>query len=632
VRFESGRVAHSRATPTSLTMQFRTSTLGTLAICMLHCVQPESRATPGNTDPGYDVIVVGSGAGGGPLAARMARAGKRVLLLEAGADVGDKPHYQVPAMHGLATEDPEMAWWFFVQHHADESLDQQDSKWTPEGILYPRGSALGGSTAVNAMVTVLPSRSDWNRMAELLADRSFRADAMAPYYARVRSWLSVEIPDPRLALGDAKLSAFLTAASMTGGDKADLTRTTSSLASLLGADINQALLSGETTGLYRLPLATRHGKRNGPREWILETVAGGYPLTVQTGSLVTRVVLDGKGADLHATGVEYVRGRALYGASLGTHGAAGAPERATVRAAGEVVLAAGTFNTPQLLMLSGIGDPGELNAQGIETRAALPAVGKNLQDRYEASVVNRFETPLAVVEHCRLGEASDPCIEDWKNDQGVYRTSGFLATLTARSQPAAALADLQIFAVPSESHGYVPGYSADAARSKNSLTWLLLKAHTQNSDGYVRLKSADPFARPQIHFRSYDERDPEHDPDLLALVSGVKTVRQMEARMQTLSPAAIPQEVWPGAEVRTDAQLAAFIRRESWGHHACGTSRMGGPGEPNAVVNSAFQVRGVAKLRVVDASVFPEIPGTFIALPLYMLAEKAADTMLGRNP
>ncbi|MEA2748772.1 MAG: choline dehydrogenase [Myxococcales bacterium] len=127
---------------------------------------------------GYEYIVVGSGAGGGPLAARLARAGKRVLLLEAGADVAASLKYRVPAMHALATEDPAMAWWFWVQHSADPAIDREDWKRTADGVMYPRGSALGGSTAVNAMVTVLPSRADWNRIAELTGDRSWRADAM----------------------------------------------------------------------------------------------------------------------------------------------------------------------------------------------------------------------------------------------------------------------------------------------------------------------------------------------------------------------------------------------------------------------------------------------------------------------
>src|SRR5690349_11763632 len=116
-------------------------------------------------DEAFDYIVVGSGAGGGPLASRLARSGARVLLLEAGADAGDKLTYQVPAFHGLASEDPDLSWSYFVEHYGDPARAAQDTKITEEGVLYPRGGTLGGSTAVNAMITVLPKNSDWNGIA-----------------------------------------------------------------------------------------------------------------------------------------------------------------------------------------------------------------------------------------------------------------------------------------------------------------------------------------------------------------------------------------------------------------------------------------------------------------------------------
>jgi choline dehydrogenase len=584
----------------------------------------------------FEFIVVGSGAGGGPVAARLARAGKRVLLLEAGEDPGGSAKYQVPAMHALATEDAESAWWYFVEHGAP-ALDQKDSKYTKDGILYPRGSALGGSTAVNAMVTVLPSRSDWNRLAELTGDASYRANAMEKYYARVREWLTVEIPDPRLALSDAKVTNFLTAASIAHANgngnsetAVNVAGASSNLAALLQADVNQSLLRGETTGVFRLPLATKSGHRNGPREFIVSTVQEGYPLTVRTGAFVTRVLWDERSKT--ARGVEYVQASHVYGASLAQETA---PEdRAQAFASAEVILSAGAFNTPQLLTLSGVGPDAELARLGIAQVASVPGVGENLQDRYEAPVVSTFKAPLDVLANCKLSNdsssESDPCYASWQAGQGVYRTPGFLASVLMRSSPELALADLQVFAVPTDARGYYPGYSKDSAAAKNSFTWLLLKAHTQNHDGTVTLKSADPFAKPRIQFHSYRERDPLSDPDLLAMVQGVKFVRSIESRMNLLSPNDKPREVWPGPERQTDGDLAEWIRRESWGHHACGSAKMGMESDANAVVDSEFKVRGVSHLRVVDASVFPEIPGTFIALPTFMMSEKAADVLLGK--
>ncbi len=590
------------------------------------------------TKDGYEYIVVGSGAGGGPLAARLARAGKRVLLVEAGEDVGGNAKYDVPAMHALATEDADLAWWYFVQHHTDSALDKQDSKWTNEGILYPRGSALGGSTAVNAMVTVLPSPSDWNRLAELTGDASFRANAMGRYYDRVREWLSVEIPDPRLALGDRKVATFLSAAAATYGAGAgdtgaatDVPMTTSGLSALLQTDVNERLRTGETTGIFRLPLATRNGRRNGPRELIVRTVKEGYPLTVLTGALVTRVLWDAYAVTPTAVGVEFARGRHLYAANLDQQAAPEGRERAF--ASSEVVLAAGAFNTPQLLMLSGVGPTDALRTLGITVHADVPGVGENLQDRYEAPIVNEFASPLEVLAKCRLSgpPASDPCYQEWLSGQGVYRTPGFLASVLTRSAPEATLADLQIFGVPTSARGYYPGYSKDGADAKSTFTWLLLKAHTHNSDGTVKLVDRNPFSRPRIHFHSYDEQNPLADPDLLALVAGVKFVRRMEKRMEILSPDDQPREVWPGLARQTDTEIAEWVRRESWGHHACCTVKMGLPSDARSVLDSQFRVRGTKRLRVVDASVFPEIPGTFIAMPLYMVAEKAADTILSEG-
>ncbi len=586
----------------------------------------------------YDVIVVGSGAGGGPLAARLARAGKRVLLLEAGEDVGGKLTYQVPAMHALSTEDDAMAWWYFVRHSSDPTVDAADSKITPEGVLYPRGSALGGSTAVNAMVTVLPSASDWNRLAELTGDGDYRAVAMAPYWDRVREWLPVELPDSDLAMDDPDVTDFLLAAvDEVGGvdPKDDLDAAQASdLVQLLDADLNAAFAAGEPTGVFRLPSATADGHRRGTREAILDAVADGFPLTVQTGSFVTRVVWDETAATPTAIGVEYVRGQGVYDASLGQRDTPSAPEQVT--AAQEVVLSAGAFNTPQLLMLSGVGDPSELSALGIDSVVDLPGVGRNLQDRYEAAVVAELDHDISLVEGCQLGISTtdDPCLDDWRQGEGIYGTNGFAAAALVRSEPALPLADLQVFAFPADARGYYPGYSVDSVATKNRFSWLILKAHTDNDDGRVTLRSADPFERPEIVFNSYDEHAPLADPDLKAVVEGIRFIRRVTDRVRQRQPTEAIDEIWPGADLESDIELGQFVRSESWGHHACCTTPMGADDDPDAVLDSRFQVRGTTGLRVVDASVFPEIPGTFIAAPIFMMSEHAADVIVAdhRDP
>ncbi len=596
----------------------------------LRCQQPPE-------EDGFHYIVVGSGAGGGPLASRLARAGCHVLLLEAGQDVGDHGRYRVPAMHALSTEDPAMAWWFWVQHHFDPEDDARDSKYTEEGILYPRGSALGGSTAVNALVTVLPPPSDWNRLAELTGSATFRASRMQHTYDKVREWLSVELPDPALAMSDRTVVDYLLAAANafsgegalgTSIEPADAVGTAAALGQLLQQDVNASLSSAETTGMFRLPLATKDGKRNGTREFVLDTVEQGHPLTVRTGAFVTRVLWDDPNAATpRAVGVEYVVGDGLYDASL-------APGQGTathhVGADVEVILSAGVFNSPQLLMLSGVGDANHLREHGIDVVVDRPGVGLNLQDRYEVAVVTELDQPLSIIEHCDLlgDPASDPCLEAWAEGGGVYETSGFLATVLRRSSPDVPLADLQVFGTTSDARGYFPGYSAAALQDTRRFSWLILKAHTTNRDGYVRLRSADPFESPQIVFNSFDELDPMNDPDLQAVVSGVEFVREIEARMQARTVDQHLEEIWPGPQVQTREEIAQWVRDEHWGHHASCTNKMGPASDPLAVVDASFRVLGTRGLRVVDASVFPEIPGTFIALPTFMLSEKAAEVLL----
>lgn len=593
---------------------------------------PESSCAAEGTHP-HDFVIVGSGAGGGPLAARLARAGCRVLLIEAGADVGGRAEYQVPAMHALSTEDSAMAWSFYVGHHADEAVDREDSKYveSERGILYPRGSALGGSTAVNALVTILPSRSDWNRLAALTNDGTWRAESMAPYYDRVLEWLDVEIPNPTLAAGDEKVTRFLMSAARAHAEETGASTVddlledvdeAAALTTLLAQDVNEGLLDAETTGLFRIPLATRAGKRNGTRERILDTVAEGHPLDIMTNTFGLRVVFEGS----RAVGVEIAKGARLYGATIGDRGVE--TERATVYANHEVILAAGAFNSPQLLMLSGIGDPAHLVEHGIGVVAARPGVGNNLQDRNEVAVVSEFDEAIDLVEPCTLGsdDPADPCLDDWNDQRGVYETTGFLATVLKRSRPDLALADLQVFAAAGDARGYYPGYSKDALRVPTRFSWLILKGHTENRDGTVRLRSPNPFDRPDIDFNYFDEADPMNDPDLAAVVSGVRFVREIIAQANEDDDDLT--EIWPGPDVSTDLAIAQWARREAWGHHASCSNKMGLPDDPTAVVDPRFRVIGVEGLRVVDASVFPEIPGTFIALPTFMLSEKAADTIL----
>ncbi|MGE0870805.1 MAG: GMC family oxidoreductase [Kofleriaceae bacterium] len=596
----------------------------------------------------FEYIVVGSGAGGGPLAANLARQGHSVLLLEAGKETGGLTDSLVPAFHAVATETADLAWWYFVEHYTDPTRQKTDSKRTPQGILYPRGGGLGGSTAVNAMITVAPKNSDWDNIATITGDTSWRASNMKQYYQKMTRWLGpTERPDvPPAALFDHSLLAILTgtfgeaAANGLGGPSVSPFNPFGNLHAMLEFlqnDINKALLEGNAKGVYQLPLATKDHVRSGTRDYILDTVADEreFPLRVKTQALVTKVVFaDEPDANNNwkAVGVEFLDGGNLYGADLRSEQGATNPRAIVVKATREVILSAGAFNTPQLLMLSGIGAKEELEPLGIPVKVDLPGVGKNLQDRYEVSLQTEVSGNFSVFGSCTFkGDQSDPCYRDWKNGRGAYTSSGSVVSILKKSSPDQAEADLHIFGVPGNFRGYYPTYSDDAYAKRNMFSWLILKGHTKNKGGTVKLKSSNPRERPIINFHYFDDGDVDQGQDvndLTAVVNGVEFVRNIVKRSDGADVFHTHKEVWPGPSANTREKIGAWVKAEAWGHHASCSAPIGAATNPKAVLDSKFRVRGTEGLRVVDASVFPSIPGTFLAVPTYMISEKATDTIL----
>jgi choline dehydrogenase-like flavoprotein len=211
---------------------------------------------------------------------------------------------------------------------------------------------------------------------------------------------------------------------------------------------------------------------------------------------------------------------------------------------------------------------------------------------------------------------------DWKtNRRGAYTTNGSVLAVFRRS-PRASLADVFCMALLAPFSGYYPNYSRDFARKLNYLTWVVLKAHSQNRAGEVTLRSSDPRDTPLINFRYFEQGGTE---DLDAVVDGIRFVRRLSAKLRRRG--LIAEEELPGDQIQTTEQLYDFIRDNAWGHHASCTCAIGPP-ERSGVLTSDFRVHRTQSLRVVDASVFPRIPGFFIAAAIYMIGEKAAEDIL----
>ncbi|KAI1436678.1 choline dehydrogenase mitochondrial precursor [Xylaria sp. CBS 124048] len=666
----------------------------------------------------YEYIVVGSGPGGAPLAVNLAKAGHSVLLVDAGGDYGHLRQVESPALANPSSERNEVSWGFFTHHYANKTMAAKDRKLTyltpsgqyysgvnpPDGStvlgnFYPRYGGLGGCSEHNALVSLLPSKNDFNYIRDLLEDDSWDNDNMRQYFERIENleydvadetghgthgFLDITVDPIGVATQDIKFTSALLGAAKAFGVAVDelysavnvtLSRVQAQgmvdpFSELLPLDVSKPIADALNSILYQdinapdperdqkkvfcqLPvhMDNIHYRRSSPRDYVYDTVTAQnrdgskkYKLDVALNTLVTKVTFEN---DKHscgkpqANGIEYLFGQSLYRADPRANLTEDSGIPGFVRATKEVIVSGGAFNSPQLLKLSGIGPKEELEKFGIPVIADLPGVGKNLQDRLEVSVNGNYPTNFTRILDCTyLGTEDDPCWERYVDPENKGAAKGAYATnlvFTGAFWPSSfsedGEQDLWIGGFPALFNGFYPGYSSNAATPHNKTwwSWLVLKAHTRNRAGTVELASANPRDAPVINFHNLYEGQTkeEADKDALALVEGIRMAQKFFAEVPDIDGK--PEVFWPPKEYETDEELVEWVKEEAWGHHASCSNKIGTDDDPFAVLDGNFKVRGTKGLRVVDASVFPRIPGTFVVVPVLMISEKASAAILSGN-
>jgi len=604
-----------------------------LALIVFCCHVSFGRVRNGDT---FDYIVVGAGPGGGPLAAKLAVAQYKVLLLEAGEDYIDDS-IRIPFMFSYAAANPAIAWDVWVRHYANDTQQQRDSKYyaDKDGVLYPRATGIGGCALHNVLNLQYPHNLDFEAIQDTFNDDSWSPENMRSIWERIENnrynppptteeehaetrygyegWMTSEVFDlaelERMT-GDSRLS-FLSNYPVSHGGYQNV------------GDFNSWENNGKA-GRGDPIMTSRNGQRWGLAKYI-KKIQREFPnnLIIETSALASKILFDGT----TATGVEFLKGRALYQAHR-DYDADQNPDKIKVYARNEVIVSGGTFNSPQLLKLSGVGPKDELKRLGIPVVVDLPGVGENMQDRYEVTLNYKMKVPWGGYAQCRFSfNESDPCYNLWKaNGTSIYGSNALLYWSLFQTS-VSDIPDMNIFT----GMGYFLGYSPlvvpqGQALGFQSQFFINLKAFTENRGGTVKLRSTDPREVPEIQFHYFEEGTDTEGKDLQGSLDGVKEIRRLASMPAYQS--VIDQEIGTFAGVNTDAEIRQKIRDEAWGHHACCSNKIGPKSDRMAVVDGDFKVYGTKNLRVVDASVFPRIPGYFILSAIYMISEKAADVIL----